>query len=43
MASVTDYIDALEKLKALRLVKTFVGDNNFLSGMSNHEAKAILA
>jgi hypothetical protein len=37
MASVTDYIDALDKLKALRLVKPFMGDNTALSGMSNAE------
>lgn len=43
MASVTDYMDALDKLKALRLVKPFVGDNTALSGMSNDESKAILA
>lgn len=43
MASVTDYIDALDKLKALRLVKPFMGDNTALSGMSNAESKTILA
>jgi hypothetical protein len=43
MASVTDYVDALDKLKALRLVKPFQGDNTALSGMSNAESAAVLA
>jgi hypothetical protein len=36
-----DYIDALDKLEALRLVKPFHGDNTALSGMSNAEANAV--
>lgn len=43
MASVTNYIDAVDKLRALRNVKPFEGDNTALSGMSNAESKAILA
>jgi hypothetical protein len=42
VANVRDYMDALEKLKALRLVKPFQGDNTALSGMSDAESKAIL-
>lgn len=41
--NVADYTESLEKLKALRLVKPFQGDNTALSGMSDAEAKAILA
>lgn len=41
--NVKDYTEALDKLKALRLVKPFEGDNTALSGMSDAEAKAILA
>lgn len=40
--NVKDYAEALDKLKALRLVKPFKGDNTALSGMSNDQAKAIL-
>ncbi len=40
--NVRDYTGALEKLKALRLVKPFQGDNTALSGMSDAQAKAIL-
>ena len=41
--NVKDYIDALDKLKGLRLVKPFQGDNTALSGMSDKEAADILA
>lgn len=41
--NVKDYAEALDKLKTLRLVKPFNGDNTALSGMSNDKAKAILA
>jgi hypothetical protein len=40
--NVRDYTAALDKLKALRLVKPYQGDNTALSGMSNAEAKAII-
>jgi hypothetical protein len=40
--NVKDYTQALDKLKALRLVKPYQGDNTALSGMSNAEAQAIL-
>jgi hypothetical protein len=43
VANVKDYMDALDELKALRLVKPFQGDNTALSGMSNAEAAAVLA
>jgi hypothetical protein len=43
VANVADYMDALEKLKALRLVKPFQGDNTALSGMSNAESAAVIA
>lgn len=43
MASVRDYLDTVDKLRALRNVKPFVGDNTALSGMSNAEATAIIA
>lgn len=43
LPNVKDYTEALDKLKALRLVKPFQGDNTALSGMSDKEAKAILA
>jgi hypothetical protein len=43
VANVKDYMDALEELKALRLVKPFQGDNTALSGMSNVELGAVLA
>lgn len=42
LPNVKDYAEALDKLKALRLVKPFRGDNTALSGMSDKEAKAIL-
>src|SRR5687768_10716393 len=42
LPNVKDYVDALDKLKALRLVKPFQGDNTALSGMSDKEAKSIL-
>jgi hypothetical protein len=42
-ASVKDYADTLDELRALRLVKPFQGDNTALSGMSNAEAAAVLA
>jgi hypothetical protein len=41
--NVKDYTAALEKLKGLRLVKPFEGDNTALSGMSDAESEAILA
>lgn len=43
MASVRDYLDTVDKLRALRNVKPFVGDNTALSGMSNAEADEIIA
>lgn len=43
MASVRDYLDTVDKLRALRIVKPFNGDNTALSGMSNTEAAAIIA
>jgi hypothetical protein len=43
VANVRDYMNALDELKALRLVKPFQGDNTALSGMSNEEAAAVLA
>lgn len=43
MANVRDYLDTVEKLRALRIVKPFNGDNTALSGMSNAEADAIIA
>jgi hypothetical protein len=43
VANVKEYMDALDKLKALRLVKPFNGDNTALSGMSNAESAAVLA
>lgn len=39
---VKDYANALDKLKGLRVIKPFTGDNTALSGMSNAESKAIL-
>jgi hypothetical protein len=41
--NVKDYAEALDKLKGLRLVKPFNGDNTALSGMSNKEAADIIA
>jgi hypothetical protein len=43
LPNVKDYADAIDKLKALRLVKPFQGDNTALSGMSDAQAKAVLA
>jgi hypothetical protein len=43
VANVKGYMDALEELKALHLVKPFKGDNTALSGMSNAESAAVLA
>jgi hypothetical protein len=43
VANVKEYMDALDKLKAPRLVKPFQGDNMALSGMSNADAAAVLA
>ena len=40
---VKDYQEAIDSLRALRLVKPFKGDNTALSGMSDAESKAILA
>lgn len=42
MASVTDYIDEMDKLKVLRLVKPFVDDNTALSGMTGSPPPAII-
>lgn len=41
--NVKDYSEALDKLKGLRLVKPYKGDNTALSGMSDKEAADILA
>ena len=41
--NVKDYAQTLDKLKALRLVKPFKGDNTALSGMSDKQAKDIIA
>ena len=41
--AVKDYTSAIEKLRGLRLVKPFQGDNTALSGMSDAKAKAVLA
>lgn len=41
--NVRDYTQAIDKLKGLRLVKPFQGDNTALSGMSDKEAADIIA
>lgn len=43
LQTVRDFTKATDKLRGLRNVKPFVGDNTALSGMSNAESKAILA
>lgn len=40
---VKNYASALDKLKGLRVIKPFTGDNTALSGMSDAQSKAILA
>jgi hypothetical protein len=42
-ANVKDYADAMDELRALRLVKPFKGDNTALSGMSDAQSAAVLA
>lgn len=39
---VADYIEVADKLRALRGIKPFEGDNTALSGMSNAEAAAVV-
>lgn len=41
--SVKDYADTIDRLKALRLVKPFEGDNTALSGMSDAKARQVIA
>jgi hypothetical protein len=43
LANVHDYLKASDKLRGLRSVQPFDGDNTALSGMSNDEAKAVIA